>query len=1064
MLISTIYDLIMTNIIITNDIYSIFKRKLAYASLIFLIGIGFLSGFKFNSSLGEGIAVNAPYNIGFMLGILSLAIIFIATVLAFVLLFREQDANFSLIVYTTPIEKKKFALSRFLSFCLLTLFSFLVLVSGFVIGLNVQPEAEMISGFKPWHFIYPFLLFGIFNTLFICGLLFLIAQKFKNKLLVAISGIFLYIMYILIMVFSNAPFMAQALPQSLLAQEISALADPFGLSSYFFESKDQTLLQRNTQTVPFSNHLLLNRILFFVFALTMIYGGVRSFSFQSTKKRKYRKPKPSTVHYSSSSFIKVKPVFNVKSKWQSIISFITIDCMYLFKGVALIAVSILLLFYVGMEMYSDIDKGIRLPQHYASSGLLVQTINGSFYFIAAFALIYFVNDLYWRSRTADFSIIQDTTYYAKEKLIGHIGSIVILIFYFTILLVLEAIVFQFVYDFPFIDWKAYWGVAIFNTFPLLLFSGLLLFINHITRNKNLALGISIICFLLLVSPLSKVVISNSLLRFLSGYNGVYSDFNGYGIYLTFFVLRLTFGFSIIGILFLLYSALKHPSKRLLKGIGLSILIGLSIITSLSYLKGYSATDKDTIVNEMIHYEKNYRKYQNIVQPTIKKVHTKIDLHPEKRSYTIKGSYQIVNLNSLPIDSILLNIPKELEIRSLTYFHKNKTITINTPITELILQQSIQPKDSAKLEFELSYKWHAVNGHNPFNAIISNGSFMRISRYFPYFGYDKSQEISDTNSRKKHGLGKVTRIKPLEATRKPKDDFIHLDMLISTPNNQIAVGTGELIKNWQEKGRNYFSYKAQDIPFRFALSSAQYQLKSVMHNNVTIQVYYNPLHYKNVDYLIKNTQLTLDYCIEKFGIYPFKSVTFAEVSSFTKGFAGTAYPGVIFMTEDMTFNANIAADNKQDVVNELAGHEVSHFWWGTNQINPDYREGYAMLTESLAMYTEMMLYKKIHGKEKMMERVTLHKQIYDAEKGFYENVPLIKASKEQPHVAYSKGAIVFVEISELIGEDQLNLALKNFLKKYKYPNSKPIATDLVKEILDVSNIKHHKKIKALLEGN
>lgn len=169
-----------------------------------------------------------------------------------------------------------------------------------------------------------------------------------------------------------------------------------------------------------------------------------------------------------------------------------------------------------------------------------------------------------------------------------------------------------------------------------------------------------------------------------------------------------------------------------------------------------------------------------------------------------------------------------------------------------------------------------------------------------------------------------------------------------------------------------------------------------------------------------------------------------------------------MTENMTFNANISVDYNQDVVNELAGHEVAHFWWGTNQIDPDYREGYAMLTESLAMYTEMMIYKKMYGKEKMMERLAIHQQIYDAEKGFSEDLSLLKSTKENAFVSYSKGAIVFVELSELIGEKKLNLALKNFLEKHKYPNAKPISTDLLEDILKVSDEKHQEKIQSLIQ--
>ena len=45
---------------------------------------------------------------------------------------------------------------------------------------------------------------------------------------------------------------------------------------------------------------------------------------------------------------------------------------------------------------------------------------------------------------------------------------------------------------------------------------------------------------------------------------------------------------------------------------------------------------------------------------------------------------------------------------------------------------------------------------------------------------------------------------------------------------------------------------------------------------------------------------MDYCEANFGSYPFKTIRFAEISSFTKGFAATAYPATIYMVEDMIF--------------------------------------------------------------------------------------------------------------------------------------------------------------------
>lgn len=924
----------------------------------------------------------------------------------------------------------------------------------------------MNPGLNLWHFTYPFLIFGAINTLVVCSILFFVAQAFKNKLLVAISGLLLYVLYMIALMFSNAPFMAQAMPQSLLVQRISALVDVFGLSGYFFEAKDLNVYQRNYQVVPLTNLLLINRLIFTLFSLGMVYLGIRSFSFLPSFKGKSLK-KSSNLQQNKQPlpFSTTATTFNRESKWHAIFSFIKVDSIYIFKSIAFVAISILLLFYVGVEMFDDINKGVRMPQLYASSGLLAQTINNTFYALGGLILVYFVNDIFWRSKASGFCIIENTTYYLAEKRKGHMGSIFMLVLSLTAIMFIEAFIFQLVFKFPLFDWEAYVGIFIFNTLPLLLFALFLLFINTISKNKPIALGISILSFLLLATPIAKSIIDNSLFRFFSGYRGTYSDFLGYGAYLYPFLWRLVFGFSLIGILFLVYNFIKSRTGRLVTGITITICMIIAVFSGSQYLENHiPKKKKEEQIVERVSYEKKYRKYQFINQPTIKKVDTKIDLYPNERSYTIQGEYVLKNPYMEPIDSILILVPEDFEIKSLVYQYKNETIHVDEPISELYLNHPLTPNDSAKLSFEMSYKWHPVNGHDLFNAIVEDGSFMRISRYYPQFGYDEGKELTDNQLRKKHGLGTATKLKKLEAPKDGIDDAIDLNMQISTSKNQIAVGTGALQKKWQVDDRNYYEYIAASIPFRFAISSAAYQTKSVEHNNIDITVYHYPLHKNNVDHLIENTKLTLDYCIENFGPYPFTSINYSEVSSFTQGFAGTAYPGTIFMTENMTFNANLGAGDDQDVVNELAGHEVAHFWWGTNQIAPDYREGYSMLTESLAMYTEMMVYKKMYGKEKMMERVAIHQQIYEAEKGLHKEKSLLKVTPGETYLAYSKGAMVFVELSGLIGENQLNIALRNFLQKNRYPNTKPVATDMLNEILKATDKSDHQKIKSIFGSN
>lgn len=1027
------------------------KHWLSYLIALILVFLGIFCGNQFNLSVGEGIYLNSPYTIGFMTGMLSLSIIFFATVYALQILFKDQDSRFDIVLFSFPLSKQAYLKGKFFTYFLQTFLSFFFLMIGFLIGQNLRSGSEIQDGFKIVDYIYPLLVFGLMNTLLVCSFLFLISFTVRKKLMVVIGGLLLYVFYMIILLFSNSPFMAGSMPQALETQQISALLDPFGLSSYFMEARPLTAQQKNIQIVPFTGYLLFNRILFLMISAGFLLMTLRLFSFAGISRQKAKKtniktdfqPKVLLSEYSTAALD-----FGKRASVQSILSFVKIDLIYLFKSISIPAVSILLVFCVGMEMYAEIEKGIRLPQKYASSGLMATTISENFHLLGLLITVYFLNDLYWRSRSSEFFMIENSTSLSKNRLTGHLLSISILLFFFTIILIVEGIAFQAAYQYFHIDWNAYLAVFLFNTFPLILFSCFILLINDRIPHKFIALGVSILAVFILAGPVANKIITLPVFRIFSDFNGSYSDFNSYGIYEKAFGQRLLFGAGIVVFLWTLNDMITLK-KILLVRSGFSILLLITGILSGTYfMEGYIPDNEEKATLNSVQYERNFRKYEKLPQPEITDVTTDIQLYPSENAYDIHGKYTLKNQTNQLIDKILINCNEDLKLKSAVLKLGAEIIKITENVSEISLKTPLQPGNSAILEFNLSYQWYAVNGHQSFNAIIENGSFMRISRYYPTIGYQKDYEVQDQQLRNQYRLGKLAPLKKPEAPEVFKKDFINLDMTISTEKGQTAVGTGDLVKKWSDSNRNYFRYQVENIPFRFAVSSAEYEIKSMNYKGITINILYHKKHAENVDHLLENAKLTLDYCQQNFGKYPFKSVNFAEISSFTRGFAATAYPSAVFMPEDMVFHANIHADQQQDVINELAGHELSHLWWGNSQINPNDREGSVMLTETLAMYTEMMLYKKMHGKEKMMERIKIHQQIYDNEKGLSENLPIYKATGEVPHISYSKGAVAMVELSDLIGENVVNTALRSFLKNNQYPK-KPSSIDLLNEFYKVS---------------
>jgi ABC-2 type transport system permease protein len=1044
-----------------------FRRKEFYILLFPVSCFGLMTGSGYTIAAGPEILKNGPFTIALMTAFLSLFSIFFTTILTTQILFRENEHRFDLIFHSTPIRKSDFLVSRFIAVYTISLTYFLLMMAGFVYGQTFIQKKGLFTDFHWFWYVHPFLCFGMLNNFFCCTVLCSTAWLSKNKVMVYVMGLIIYILYMVMLIFSGSPLMAGGLPQSELNAKISALLDPFGLSGLLYETRNWQVLQRNTELINMSGILLVNRMGVVVVSIILSATTFRFFKFFNNRRSKKSKSEPSSVPASAFDNIILKPIqpaFTGNYTSRAINALTSLDLQYIVKNIAFLLASVGIIFYQSMEMYGAIEKGIRLPEQYASSAVLVNSILDSFYGLCLIITIYYCNEVWWRSRTSNFHLIENAT-----PLSGQIFffsrwlTMCLIILFFGAVVVILGLIFQLGYGYAVIDVKAYAGVFFFNSLPLMITAGFVLVIQRIVQHRYLGIILSAAFALLATSSSTKKFLKHPLLQFQIPFDGGYSDMNGYGKYFAAYGWNIIFGLCLLLLVTVLANIeIKNKMKVTFWPAITFLLIG---ITGSSYkiLKDYTSRNDHKILLQKAAYEKKFRLFQYEQQPVITAVDTKIDLYPEYNAYDVTADYQLKNNSASPIFKILIHFSNDVKMKSTVLETMHQKIILGNSDSAVTLTKPLLPGDSARLHSRFSYTWAPINGHHSFNAIVENGSFMRISRYYPSIGYDADSEIQDSLQRKSLSLGPKTRLKSIDDKTIDAHQFIRLKMTISTNAGQTAIGIGELTQQWQTGSRSYFVYQPRTpVDFRFAISSASYAVEKIKHRGKNIEVYYHPSHHENVSHLVENTKSSLDYCEEKYGAYSGNTIRFAEVSSFTKGFAATAYPGTIFMTEQMIFHANIGADKKQDVINELASHELSHFWWGTGNIAPDQREGAAMLTETLAMYTELMITKKIYGRERMLENVNLHLGMYLDERGFTNEQPLYKAYPDSRHIVYSKGAVVLYQLSEMLGEEKVNEALANLLKNHAWPNRPALSADLINEIYLVADTSQHAAIDDLLK--
>lgn len=1057
-----------------------FSKKWFYLLLIFFAGMGYFISLSANLSF-PGMYLNSPYSLTYLTGLLSLINIFTVTIFSAQVLLREKDTGFDAILYATPMRKTFFLLSRMALIVFITTLTYLLFHLGLIAGhLTRGHDTERFMEFHFINYLYPFLVLVMPNIFFCTAIVCLAGWASKSKMLLYLSGLFIYILYIVVSLFSNSPMFANASPVPAETMSLMAKLDPFGLSAFFEQCKPWNAQQRNTQLVQLQGNFLKNRIGVLLFSIALAFIALRIFHFtpgteQKVKKRLVEKTAPAkTIVYKPVPVTTSSPGFSLRGFW----SFVSLDIRSMTKSIPFAVILVLWAFFNGMETYSDIDAGMRMPQRYATTGLMIRNIIGDFPFFILSVLLFYGVEMLWRSRNVKMDALENSTPVSPTvMLVAKWMSLSIISFLLIAFSILMGVFLQFVFEYVHVEWWLYASLFYVLGVPATLCAGIIIGIQAIVKKKYPGIVLAAVFLLVTNSFVGGMFgIEHPLFRFARSTAAFTGDMNGFGSYLNAFNVKMLY-WSAFTILTTTVAGLVCGSfKRVaffnqlkqLKPLNYIVLI-LCLVTMLG--SGVIISNNTNIVssatraNWQQEYEQQYREFQNMPQPTIVSVKTTIDLYPDKNSYAISGEYVLVNKQAATLKSLLLYCQPSVTLRSVWIQDASETKS-DTSFGHYSYEiaKPLAPGDSITMKFEIAYSWSPYNDHDPMNVIEDNASFMRISRYYPVLGYQPGNEIGDEAERKRRNLPTATPLKKIASKDGAAYDygFINFDAIISTDENQTAIGTGELVNTWKKHARNYFHYASTaPIPFRFAVSSADYSIKKSWQDDIAIEVYYDARHCENADQLITETKRALTYCETNFGKYPFKSIRFAEISGFTRGFNATAYPAVIFMNETVTFHADLRKEKTRDVINELVGHELSHQWWGNNQISPDdNREGAALLTETLAMYTELMLYKSKHGKEAMKSAVAMYRSLYENGKLTSKDGPLYKVSPGNANLSYNRGLLAMYELHELIGEQKINLALKNLLTYYSYPHQPPTSLDLIREFLKVTDPEKHYKIKKM----
>ncbi len=1008
---------------------------------------------------------NAPYVIENYYAMMSLICLLMTTTFMNATANRDFSSGMHQFVFSSPIKKRDYYFGKFIGALIISIIPLL----GVTIGSLFAPMLSPILGMSPAErfgpiycsgHIYGILAFAIPNVIIAGTMIYGLAILFRSTIVSFIGSILLLVLY----------GVSAGFTKDIKKEWLANLLDPFGFRPFNIISKYMTINEKNTSAVSLVGELLNNRLIWLSISLILLFLIYKKFSFSTKNQhsRKIENPKVEvipTITFNNNLYPTKANVFSISIFWK----LIKFEIKAIIKNptfIILIAIGMISLIG-GLTSFT----GALGRKEYSVTYKVVSIIEDSFLFFIIGFIIFYAGVLVWKDRDAKINEIKDAT---PVKSVVLFLSKLIAVFITIEIVLLVAIIFGILTQISLGYFNFEIGVyvkslLVMKSSEFIFLIVIAMLFHYLINNRYIAYFIFITFYILNSFLFGLFEISTNMLQFGKRPSVTYSDMNGFSpfvlSYSWFTVYWILFCSVICFVIVALYIRGKEATIRkrifavqnnLVKNkisFGLSIL-AFTLCSGFVYyntkvLNSYDSVDESE--KNQVSYEIKYKKYENLTQPKFYKFDYNIDLFPENRSFKANVSGWVLNNSNKAINELHFNTPKLTD--TLRIEIPNATLKVNDDkLGYLIysLQKPMQPNDSLKIDFVLATETKGFENEVSFRELTQNGTFFNNRDIMPTLGYESDNELSDINRRKELQLPPKTRKPKLDANDLKsrsknyisKDaDWVSLTTTISTAPNQTAIAPGSLMKTWKSKGRNYYKYKLDQKSINFySFLSAKYEVARQKWNGIDLEIYYDEKHAVNIPNMMKSIQKSLEYYTKNFGPYQHKQCRIVEFPRY-KNFA-QAFPGTMPYGEGIGFVTNLQNVTKNDIdpVFYLIAHEMAHQYWAHQVIGAN-MQGSEMFSEGFAQYAALMVLEKEYGRDKMKKFLQYQMDDYlsgRSSESVIEN-PLIK-TENQSYIHYAKASVVMYYFKEMIGENKVNLAMKNLVEKFAYKNP-PYATSI-----------------------
>ena len=1020
-----------------------------------------------DAALDHGYFFNSPFVVANGTQVMGLLWLPIVAALTGAIAARDFESRMFPLACATPTRKASWLGGHFLAAFLLNCIVGLAMTVAFLLLLAAPSLQALLGPFRPIAYLESFALLVVPNAFIATALAFsmVVLRRKANAAYPAIA-------LLLVMGLFGSQFIAR----HLQLWDLAMLLDPLALTVISKTTVAWSAAEKSTRLMSGDPMLWANRAIWIgVAGLVLAWTWHRFKLAQPEGGRRSKALAEMAAAPSRDHFAAARPdsgprdprrSHNVATGLRQAVALATTGFRAIAFGWPGIVLALLVVVFVMAG--GELMEHIGVPQIPTTAALVELLANGEPIFVTALPLVLMLaaGELAWRDRDAGIAPLVDAApARGWVRLAGHLGALGLLALSLQLLRVAAAMLVQWSMGYAHFEPALYLqGLFGLQLVDYLLLVVLAMALHAIVDHRHLGQLLVVAAYIGILA-LPPLHIGGPMLVYATGPGWTYSDMGGYAndllpwAWYRLYWLGWAGLLALVALLFAprgsttgLRDRLREARARLTPGLlatGAVALLAVAAVGGVlfhnTHVRNPAYSDAD-LAARSVRYETRYGRYADLPQPVPTQMRLRIDLHPERGTATVEGSYTLRNPGSVPIGVIHLDTSAAVDTRLLGFDQPARRVIADDDLRHyaFALSRPLPPGASTTLHFTVEFGGRGFTSAGIDRAIAERGSAFRDLAWFPQVGYQAGRELKTAGARRQAGLPAKPGSPLLDDPAAPMDPAraqrITVDTVISTAPGHTAIAPGLLRRQWTQGGRPHFHY-VTEAPIRDDLwfYSSGYQVLRDHWNGIAIEVFHHPAHPWNAERMVRAAKAVLASMSRDFGPYPYRHLRFTEVHG---GGGLHAAPADVSFQEGYARFHPEADWRDVDFAFGVAGHEVAHQWWG-NQLTPAMVEGAPLLSESLAWHSSLQAMRETFGEAHLQRMLGVMRDAF--------LTPNSRAGKPLLYAvdwleSYRKGPFAMYALGEYLGNDAMNAALRRLLQDHR-ANTLPLPTarDLYREL-------------------